>query len=45
MVFKCGQTDVTNSIGNLVNNIVMTVCGARWILDLLGDHFVRHINV
>ena len=25
--------DVKYSIGNMVNNIVITMCGARWVLD------------
>ena len=24
------------SIGNIVNNIVITIYGVRWVLDLLG---------
>ena len=28
---------VKYSIGNVVNNVVMTVHGARWVLDLLGE--------
>ena len=26
--------DVKYSTGNMVNNIVITMCGARWVLDL-----------
>lgn len=28
--------DVMYSIGNIVNNIVITMYGVRWVLDLLG---------
>lgn len=28
--------DVKCNIGILVNNIVTTMCGAMWVLDLLG---------
>ena len=28
--------DVKHGIGNIVNNIVITVCGARWELKILG---------
>ena len=28
--------DVQYSVGNIVNNVVMTMYGARWVLDLLG---------
>ena len=29
--------DVKHSIGNIVNNIVMTVYGARWALEISED--------
>ena len=29
--------NVTYSIRNTVNNTVMTVLGARWVLEILGD--------
>ena len=32
-------------IGNIVNNILITVCGVRWVLDLWGDHFVSYKDV
>ena len=28
--------DVENSIGNIVNNILIAVCGVRWVQDLSG---------
>lgn len=28
--------DVKDSIGNIVSNIVVTMYGVRWVLDLLG---------
>ena len=28
--------DVKNSIGNIVNNTVITMYGVRWVRDLLG---------
>ena len=31
-----GHGDVKYSIGNLVNNIIMTMYCARWIQELLG---------
>ena len=37
--------NVKHSMGNIVNSIVITMCGARWLLDLWGHHFVRYINV
>ena len=33
--------DVKYSIGNIVNNIVITVYGVRWVLDLLGWSFSK----
>ena len=27
-----------------VNNIVVTICGTKWVLDLLGDHFIRYVT-
>ena len=27
---------VKYSIGNIVNNIVKTMCGARWVLEISG---------
>ena len=30
---------------NIVNNIVVTMCGARWVLELLEDHFVNYMVV
>ena len=37
--------NVKYSIGNIVNNIVITMHGVRWVLDLSGYHFVRSINI
>lgn len=36
---------VKNSLGNVVNNIVITMYSARWVLDLSGDYFINDINV
>ena len=32
---KMGEEDVMYSIGNTVNNIIITLYGARWLLNLL----------
>ena len=37
--------DVEYSAGNIVSNVVITLYGASWALDLLGDHFVNYIKV
>ena len=37
--------DVKYSIGNTVNNTVMTLYGVRWVLDLLGWSLCKYINV
>ena len=35
------------SIGNIVNNIVTTTHGARWVLETLGreEHFIKYMIV
>ena len=33
------------SIGNAVNNIVITLDGDKWLLVYHGDYFVVYINV
>ena len=42
---KNSHTDIKCSIGDIVNNIVVTMYGARWVLDISGDPFVSYINV
>ena len=37
--------DVKYSLGKRVNNIVITLCGARRVLEISGDHFVKHMIV
>ena len=37
--------DVKFSTGNAVNNIVINMYGASWVLDLSGDCFVSYVNV
>ena len=34
--YKNSRKDVKYSIGNVLNNIVITVYGVGWVLDLLG---------
>ena len=36
--------NVKYSIGNIVNNIVMTIYDVRQVLDLSDDHFLSYIN-
>ena len=36
--------DVKYSTGNVINNVITLRC-VRWVLDLLGDHFISYINV
>ena len=38
-------TGIKYSIGNIVNNIVVTVYGARWVLDTLGEQFVEYLAI
>ena len=35
-LFKNSQRDVKYSIGNTVNNILITMYGVRWVQDLWG---------
>ena len=35
-VMKNSHRNVKNSIGNIDSNIVITICGVRWVLGLLG---------
>lgn len=39
------QRHVKYSIGNIVHNIIITTDGVRWVIELLGDPFVRGTNV
>lgn len=44
--YGISRRDVINdSIGNRVSNVVVTMCGDRWLLDLRSDHFVRYVNI
>ena len=35
--------DIKYNAGNRVNNIVITVYDARWVLEISGEHFVECI--
>lgn len=35
--------DATDSLGHIVNNVVVTMCGARWVLEILEEHFVKYM--
>lgn len=37
--------DVKYSRGNIVSDVVVTVCVGPGVLDFLGDHFVSYIGV
>lgn len=37
--------DVRYSTGSVGSNIVVTMCGVGWVLDLRGHHFVNYINI
>ena len=43
--YRDSHGDVKYSVGSRVNNIVITIYGTRWALDLLGDHFLSYMNV
>ena len=40
-----GHGDVKYSIVTIVNNTVITMYGARWVLEILGNLFVKHMIV
>ena len=44
-LLQTSHRDVKYSIGNRVNNIVVTICDARWYLKYQGDHFVNDVIV
>ena len=37
--------DVNYSVGNIVNNIVVTMYGARWILEISGGTLCKYMIV
>ena len=37
--------DVKSSIGNTVNNIVITVYGVRWVLKISGEPFLKYMII
>ena len=39
------QGDVEYTIGNTVNNVVITICGARWVLGLSGGSLCKYLIV
>lgn len=44
-LFENGHGNIKYSTGNIASDIVITVCGVRWVTALLGDHCVRCVNV
>ena len=36
---------VKYSFGDIVNDIVVTMYSAKWVLEILGDHFVKYMIV
>lgn len=42
---KLTDINTKRTIGNLVNNIVRTMFGASWVLEMLGDHSVKYVIV
>lgn len=37
--------DVKDSVGDIVNNFVITKCGASWVRKHQGEHFVKYVIV
>ena len=37
--------DVKYSIGHIVNNIVITTCGSRWVLEIWEGHCVKYMII
>ena len=42
---KNSNGDKKYSIGNVINNIVVTMDSARWVLEILGDRFIKYMIV
>lgn len=45
VIKQVSRGNVLYHTGNVDENIVLTLNGDRWLLDLLGGHFVMRINV
>ena len=45
LVVQNSHGDVRYSIGNIANNIVITVYDASGVLDIWEDHFVKYMIV
>ena len=39
------HADVKCSAGNRVKIVVITMCGARWVLETWGEHIVKYLIV
>ena len=37
--------DTKYSIENTVNNSMITMCGARWALEISGEHFMKYVII
>ena len=37
--------DVKYNIGSTVSNIIIPICGIRWVLKILGGYFVKKMVV
>ena len=37
--------DEKYSPGNMANGTVIATCGARWVLEITGEQFVKYITV
>ena len=45
LVVQNSPRDVKDSTGVILSNIVTTIYGARWVLEILGKHFVKYMIV
>ena len=43
--FENSHRGAKYSTGNIVNNTVITVCGVRWVLEILGESLCNHYAV
>ena len=43
--YNISHGDVKYSIGNRVDNTIITMYGDRWLLDCCSHHLVRYINI
>ena len=41
--FQNSDGNIKCNVTNIVNNIAITMYGARWVLEISGEHFVQYM--